>query len=480
MFCSNCGTKLKDGVAFCSNCGTRVGAAQAQNFASAGGSYAAPGDAREYEAARAVKSAGNVVSEAFHNMSERLNEATGGSGEVNLKFGDFFADIFKHHSQEESDELFICGTAKTTPDIRSVSTAWPKPWLWSRVFLVLAIVFAAFAIMFALFQNPNLLPSIIFFGALVMPFTLLIFFFETNVARNITIMETIKMFLFGGVASILLTHILTVIFPGSGVGDFLPAMATGILEEIAKVAIIVYFMIRLTGGGGRDYVLTGMLIGAAVGAGFGAFESAGYAFVYGGTYDSMLTNIIVRAVLAIGMHTVWAAVEGAALALCDDGRGFTWNQLANAKFLIFLGICIVLHGLWDMTIPVLDHPIIAGQVGIKYPILIVAIWVCVLVLLNRGLSQINQIANTPAGAPGYGAAAAGAAPYAARTAYPAAPVPGAGTAQQAAPGAGARPYQPAAQPPAQPAQYPQGQYPQGQHPRQAPQGTQPGQHFRRQ
>jgi len=56
--------------------------------------------------------------------------------------------------------------------------------------------------------------------------------------------------------------------------------------------------------------LTGMLVGAAVGAGFAAIESAGYAVIKSGwSYD----NMILRAFLRVGGHVSWAAVSGGAL-----------------------------------------------------------------------------------------------------------------------------------------------------------------------
>ena len=396
----NCGTKIQDGASFCSKCGTRVGVMP---------SPAPVGQPVGSGVSSSAKDVGNVVSGAFHSMGEKLNELAGGSGEVNLKFSDFFADIFKPHTREEMDDMFICGTSKTTPDIREVSTSWPRPWLWSRVMVLLLVVFVGFCLMFEWFGNALAIPGIIFFGAILVPFSLLVFFFETNATRNISIAEMMKMFLIGGIASMLFTLIIGTVFPYTGVSEVVPSLLTGLVEEAAKIAIIMFFMMRTKG---RNYILSGLLIGAAVGAGFGAFETAGYAFqsMLSFGYQYGMVTIIVRAVLAIGMHTAWAAVEGAALALCESDHGFDIAQLGNPKFLIFAIMMMVLHGLWDMEIPFLDEPIFFGLFGIKYILLIIVVWVIIAVMLNRGLAQINQLANAQPISP---RAFAGSAPYSA-------------------------------------------------------------------
>ena len=98
MFCVNCGVKLADGAQFCTHCGTRVPNVSPRPAGTA-------------------KRTGNV----FDMAAEKLNELAGGSGKVNLSFGDFFAETFKHHSKEETEELFICGTPSTTPALKDVS-----------------------------------------------------------------------------------------------------------------------------------------------------------------------------------------------------------------------------------------------------------------------------------------------------------------------------------------------------------------------
>ena len=53
-------------------------------------------------------------------------------------------------------------------------------------------------------------------------------------------------------------------------------------------------------------------------------------------------------------------------------------------------LCVVLHGLWDAEIPVLDGinwPVLGSP---KYVLLVILIWVVVMVMLHRGLTQLNE------------------------------------------------------------------------------------------
>jgi RsiW-degrading membrane proteinase PrsW (M82 family) len=93
----------------------------------------------------------------------------------------------------------------------------------------------------------------------------------------------------------------------------------------------------------------GALLGAVVGAGFAAFESAGYAFnavlaPRGLSLVSLLQTEALRAVLTPLGHVLWTGVLGAAIfAASRDGRRYryTWGVLGA-----YVGVSI-LHGFWD-------------------------------------------------------------------------------------------------------------------------------------
>ena len=373
MFCEHCGTALPEGARFCGTCGCVVDSADS-----------GPTDKK-----------GSRVGNVIGSAADKLYEATGGVGHMDLRFRDFFVEIPKKHSRKESDELFICGTSSTTPTITEVSAVWPKPWIWSRVLLLFVAVTFGFIVIWEGFGNPYALPSIIFIGSLAVPLSVLVFFFETNAPRNITIIDTVKMFFVGGVLSLLVALPLFDVFPAEA-GSFVPSLFVGLVEEMAKIVVIALFMFAHKG---KNYILNGLLIGAAVGAGFAAFESAGYAFycLIDDSYSLSMEVIVGRAVLAIGGHVAWAAAEGAALALCEHEGGFKASQLFNPKFVIVAVLCIALHGIWDTSMGLIDVPIVS-LVSVKSVLLIIAIWVVLAVMLKRGLDQVNDLASDPAAA----------------------------------------------------------------------------------
>lgn len=371
MFCVKCGNRLPEGSAFCSYCGASFESASAQGM----GSQAQP-----------------QFSHVVDTLTTKINQVAGGHGAVKLRFKDFFDAVFKHHTHEEAEDIFICGTAKTTPPLSEVSADWPHPWLYSRVLLVLLLSALGCAILFGTFGNEKALPGLFFVGSMVVPISVMVFFFETNAPQNISIAEVVKIFFVGGIASILLVYPLNSVFPGSGTGDFVPSMLTGIIEEIAKILIIAFFLNRLHQ---RNYILGGLLIGGAVGAGFAVFESAGYAFdalLAADSFSYVTDLIIMRGVLSIGMHVAWAAVEGAAICLCEKDGMFEMSVLTDPRFLVFAGGMVVLHGVWDMYVPYLED-VMWGYLGTpKHIILTIIVWVIICVLMNRGLEQVNELA----------------------------------------------------------------------------------------
>lgn len=323
MFCMNCGMQIPDGSKFCPHCGSHtdvVPTAQPGVVGAASTSDAAT--AVKNAAREATRSAGNAASKVV----DKINELAGGSDHVELKFGNFFDAIFKKHQKGEADELFICGTPSTTPSLAHVTREWPHPWVYSRVFLILLISLVGLYVLTAVFDNPIGYPGLMFVGALFAPFTVIMFFFETNISRNMSFVRVIEVFFIGGVFSILCIYPLGALLPGGDTVDVVPSLITGITEEVAKALLVAFFLSRF---GGRHYVLTGLLIGAAVGAGFAVFETAGYIFVgfaSSGT-EGMTGTLVSRALVAAGGHVAWAAAEGGALALCDDGAGFKLEHL---------------------------------------------------------------------------------------------------------------------------------------------------------
>src|SRR5690625_4863411 len=153
------------------------------------------------------------VKDTFLQATERINRMVGEEGQIDLNLRDVFSDIFKKHSKEEAEKLFITGTELTTPKEKDISTSWPKPWLFARIFVVFAITYLLLSISAYTFDNIYAIPGLIVIGSFAVPLSLLIFFWETNAPRHIKIYEIAKMFFIGGAASLVTTLILYSVFP---------------------------------------------------------------------------------------------------------------------------------------------------------------------------------------------------------------------------------------------------------------------------
>lgn len=277
-----------------------------------------------------------------------INDYVGNDSPADLNWKVLFTDVLKKHAKTEAENIFICGTKNTTPPLDRVSQQWPHPWLYSRVFLMFAVAFFLLYICCVVFGNTNAIPGLIVVGSFAVPLSGLVLFLEVNAYRNISLYDIALIFLIGGCASLVATLFLFSIV-GINELDFIGALLVGIIEEVGKAIIIYYFIKRLE----KCNILPGLLIGASVGAGFAAFESAGYAMNYllAGGWDMMLDVIFLRGFLTPGGHIAWAAITGAAMCIASKQCGeISSDILTNKKFGRLFIIPILLHALWDSPI----------------------------------------------------------------------------------------------------------------------------------
>ncbi len=313
------------------------------------------------------------------SLGSRLNALASTEKLEGFSLKDMFSDVFKKRSQEELDDYFIAGTAKTTPSIEEVPTGWPRPWFFGRVLLFVAIVYLMFSFAFNYFQNPNLIPGLIMMGSLGMPLATTILFFELNAPRNVSFVYTLSLLCIGGIVSLFISLIG---FQISGLSSYLGASAAGVVEEVGKLLTLVV-IVRNTK---YKYILNGLLFGAAVGGGFGVFESAGYAFRYllsEKNSDTMFYIIQLRAILAPFMHVAWTAIAGAALWRVKGQQNFNLGMFLNPLFWRAMIIPMVLHMLWNtpFQLPFYSKQIVLGFLG----------WFVLFGLVQQGLKQVREV-----------------------------------------------------------------------------------------
>ena len=313
-------------------------------------------------------------------INENLDKITGAKSQSYVTFKDLFKNTFKKHTEEELDDIFVCGSEKTTPDVKSINPRNASAWVYFRIFVFFLVAYIATRIGYINYGNLNFLPAMIILGAFAVPVTILIFFFEINLFKNIPFYKVIKYFILGGALSLLLAILYFDIITVEQL-DYKGAIMVGFIEEAAKAVIVALFLFKSKKS---KYILNGLLIGAAVGAGFAAFETAGYILKFGltGGDAAMLQVIKLRGFLAPGGHVAWAAIEGAALMYVKGFDKLNKSHLNDKRFLLVCLISVIGHGIWDMPI---NLPYYIVQIGLT-----IAAWLVIIYFINLGLKQIDD------------------------------------------------------------------------------------------
>ncbi len=348
--CPECGKKLKGDESNCPDCGYPVGKKNVTNI-----------------------------------LTENLDKITGAKSENYVTFKDLFKNTFKKHTEDELNEVFVCGTKNTTPLVEDINPRKASAWVYFKILIFFVVAYIPTYLGYAHYGNNNFLPAMIILAAFAVPVSVLVFFFEINLFRNIPFHKVLKYFVIGGAAS-LFVAILYFSIPffeqNTLVLDFKGAFFVSLIEETAKACIVAFFLFK---NKNCKYILNGLLIGAAVGAGFGAFETAGYILRYGLSSNSLTLMLEVakqRAILAPGMHVAWATIEGAALMYVKGFEKLDKKHLNDKRFLLICLIPVILHWAWDLPI---STPYEIYRVGLT-----VAAWVVIIYFINLGLKQIDD------------------------------------------------------------------------------------------
>ena len=330
----------------------------------------------------------------FSKWSARVSAAAGLERVQGFSLGDLLSDVFTKRSDAEVEEYFVGGTPTTTPEVMSVATDWPRPWAFARIFLLSVVAYFLLVYGFREFGNPYFLPGIMVVGSLAFPLTILIFFYEMNVPRNVSLLFLLKWLVFGGVLSLLAALFG---FRVSNLSSWLGAMSAGIVEESAKLVALL-LVARNTR---YRWTLNGLLIGAAVGTGFSIFETMGYVCVQGflkGGQDGMFAIITQRGWLnLLGDHSLWTGLVGAALWRVRGVSEFRFDMLSDPRFLRVFALVVALHMVNNMPV---NLPLFG-----KYLVIGFVAWATILSFIQYGLREVRsaQLANTAGAAAGTGA-----------------------------------------------------------------------------
>ena len=373
--CSECGESISSSAKTCPHCGVKI---NLQTCPECGAKL--KGDETNCpECGYPInkKNATNII-------TENLDKITGAKSESYVKFKDLFKNTFKKHTEEELDEVFVCGSDKTTPKVEDINPKQASAWVYFKILLFFLIAYIPTRIGFITYGNSNFLPIMIMLAAFAVPVTILIFFFEINLFRNIPFYKVLKYFILGGSLSLILAILyfsLPYFESSATTQTFTGALLIGLIEEAAKAVIVAIFLFKSKKS---KYILNGLLVGAAVGAGFAAFETAGYILRFGMSsgLQAMLEIIKLRGFLAPGGHVAWAAIEGAALMYVKGFDKLDKKHINDKRFLLICLIPVVLHGIWDMPI---ELPYYSVQIAMT-----IIAWIVIIYFINLGLKQIDE------------------------------------------------------------------------------------------
>lgn len=271
-----------------------------------------------------------------------------------LTWKEILSETKVKHSKAELEYAMTSGMAINTATEEDMLVKWHRPWVFKKLavfgisfVLFLYFVYIVLAIIGGLIPAIEILSMVV--PPVVIPLSLLVFLWELNIPKNISFIEVLSIFFIGGVLSLLASMFLFTFFvPAILSGEAAEAAWNApFAEEPGKFVISLLFLSIYSKRNKKIYGLTGLVVGAAVGAGFAAFESIQYVFENSADLGSSISISIIRMAGAFGAHTLWCAIYTAAFALgCKKtktfsfagfGSGLTWLCFAFSFFTHMFG-----------------------------------------------------------------------------------------------------------------------------------------------
>lgn len=287
-----------------------------------------------------------------------------------MTLGDIFSDVFQKHTATDSARVFMAGTPLTTPAEKDMLAQWQKPFLFARflmfggIFLLLCYVFAT--------MHPGGVFLLMLGLSCIVSMALLLLVWEMNIPRNISLGTLLIVVCLGGVLSLIATLVLEQYSP------FVGSIWAPATEEPAKL-LIAYLIVRKKN---YKFILNGILIGVAVGAGFSMFENIFYSFrslMQGGLMGGLITAVI-RALTDIAGHGLYAGLYTGALVMVKGSEPLSPKHLVNPQFLMYFAMSFGLHMLNNSGL-------LGGVMAVAVIMTILAVG-CFFPMLRKGVNQV--------------------------------------------------------------------------------------------
>ncbi|MDQ4054400.1 MAG: PrsW family intramembrane metalloprotease [Actinomycetota bacterium] len=220
---------------------------------------------------------------------------------------------------------------------------WPLRWVavlltgCGLIGLVLAVLVNT--------RNPIFVPTLLLLGAAVLPATVTTLVTELGPRPGLSLSRLAVAAVLGGVVGGVLAGWLE--FDTARALGSLPYLMIGLIEESAKLAVALLLFVWLRP---RPRAADGLVIGVAVGSGFAAMETMGYAFVAliqsHGALLPVDHLLMARALVGLGGHAAWT---GLACAAWFARYGARRPRLADLRFLAVFAAVVCLHAQWDAS-----------------------------------------------------------------------------------------------------------------------------------
>lgn len=270
-----------------------------------------------------------------------------------IEWKDIFSESFVKHSKADREYAMQTGTlARQVPESRMLAT-WQRPWLWWPMakagLLLIVVLYAAELIPLVFFgtgtsameQMCTIIPP------LIVPLIMMIFFWEMNIPQNISLGDMGGFYIAAGIVSFVVTALAFLPVPSE-----LPAAYAALREEPAKLAatlLILYYIQNVQKK--KIYGLTGLVVGAAVGAAFSGLESVSYALNISGraSLSAVATNQLMRGMLAIAGHVAYCIPYSCAIALNTRQGKITAASVFCPQTICAFLISVVMHWVWNSS-----------------------------------------------------------------------------------------------------------------------------------
>lgn len=266
--------------------------------------------------------------------------------------------------------------------------------LWLRALLIGLALFIVSTLVMFLTGNPNLYPTVILIGNFLVPVVFVAFLYDHQHISTLSLDTVATSFILGGILGVLGASVLESLLlpvhanPNQGL-SLGTGLLVGLIEEGSKIAAVIFLARRMTHTSEMD----GLLLGGAVGMGFAALESTGYAFTVfllsHGQVGASIVETLIRGLLAPFGHGVWTGLLGAVLFRESRPHHF---RITGWVLLTYLFVS-VLHGLWD-GLPRTVFFVIPPGIPISVATLVISVVGIVLLSVEYRRAEVRRIQGT--------------------------------------------------------------------------------------